>query len=82
MILNENYFDDLEIKDEDIIEDDTLDVEEPEQEMDKKYNHCLILKISNLSISNRGNTSTKTILLPKIIKMLDAIFDFYGIKHS
>ena len=90
MLINESYFDDLEVKDEDIIEDDTLDVREPEQEheltykdvikMDKEYNHCLILKISNLS--KRGFTLTKTILLPKITKRLDTIFDMYGIKHS
>ena len=29
MILNEDYFKDLEIEDEDIIEDDINDVEEP-----------------------------------------------------
>ena len=87
MILNEDYFDDLEINDEDIVTDD---VEEPEQEheltykdvikMDKEYNHCLILKIGNLS--NRGFPVTKTTLLPKITKRLDAIFEFYGIEHS
>ena len=32
MILNEDYFDDLEIKNEDIIEDDINDVEGPEHE--------------------------------------------------
>ena len=32
MILNEDYFNDLEVKDEDIIEDDINDVEGPEHE--------------------------------------------------
>ena len=29
MLINEDYFNDLEIEDKDIIDDDTLDVEEP-----------------------------------------------------
>ena len=89
MILNEDYFKDLEIKDEDIIDDDTLDVGEPDHEMTleelyelpEQYNHNISFRIEN----KRGDSDTtffQTSLLPKLFKKLDTIFELYGIEHS
>jgi hypothetical protein len=95
MLINENYFDDLEIEDEDIIDDDTsLDVEEPEHEgltveelhkLPEQYNHCIVIEIKNLDKGNKGRrcaTFIKTTLIPRIYKKLDVIFDMYDIEDS
>ena len=85
MILNEDYFDDLEIEDGDIIDD----VEEPEPELTveyvcdlpKHYNQVILFNVINTEISDK-ELITKTTLLPKIYKRLDTIFELYGIEHS
>lgn len=92
MILNEDYFDDLEIKDEDIMADDTpLDVEEPKHELTveelhklpEQYNHCIVIEIKNLDKGRRRDTTfIKTTLIPKLFKSLDTIFDMYDIEDS
>ena len=90
MILNENYFDDLEIKDEDIIEDDINDVGEPVHKLTveelhklpEQYNHCIVIEIKNLDKGRRGATFIKTTLIPRIYKKLDVIFDMYDIEDS
>ena len=89
MILNEDYFDDLEIKDEDIMADDTpLDVEEPEHEeltlekvkkIPEQYGHYIRIDIDKI---DGDTTFIQTSLLPKIFKSLDTILEFYGIEHS
>ena len=91
MLINENYFDDLEIEDEDIIEDDN-DVEEPEHEgltveelhkLPEQYNHCIVIEIKNLDKGRRRDTTfIKTTLIPRIYKKLDVIFDMYDIEDS
>ena len=93
MILNEDYFKDLEITDEDIIEDDINDVGEPKHELTveelhklpEQYNHCIVIEIKNLDKGNKGRrcaTFIKTTLIPKLFKKLDTIFDMYGIEDS
>ena len=85
MILNEDYFDDLDIKDEDIIDDDINDVDEPVHELtveelyklSEQYN-CICIEIRQYN----SDASIKTSLLPRIIKRLNVIFDLYGIEHS
>ena len=90
MLINEDYFKDLEIEDEDIIEDDYLDDEEPEheeltlekaKELPKQYDHLIRFTILN-HYTNKNNIKIQTSLLPRIIKRLDAIFELYGIEHS
>ena len=88
MILNEDYFKDLEIKDEDIVVDDTLDVEEPEHELtleeakklSEQYNNLIRFQID--VADDRDTTFIQTTLIPRIFKRLDAIFELYGIEHS
>ena len=89
MLINEDYFKDLEIEDEDIIEDDTLDVEEPEHEgltleelhkLHKQYNHWIDFQINVDVSTNRDTTFIQTSLLPKLFKRLDTIFEMYGIE--
>ena len=86
MILNEDYFDDLEIKDEDIMADDTpLDVEEPKHELTVKeyyklleqYNHLIRFRIED---DDMDTTFIQTSLIPRIFKRLDTIFESYGIE--
>ena len=86
MILNEDYFNDLEIEDKDVIEDvDELDHELTVEELHKlpeQYNHCIAIEIKNLDKCRRGTTFFQTTLIPKLFKRLDDIFDMYGIEHS
>ena len=87
MILNEDYFKDLEIENDDIIEDDILDVEKPDLTLDEFHKlpeqYDYLIKIM---VEKRDNTDTtlsfQTSLLPRITKRLDAIFESYGIEHS
>ena len=90
MILNEDYFKDLEITDDDVIEDDINDVEEPKHELTldefhklpEQYEHCIEFQINhNWKTTDLSTTSIQTSLLPKLFKRLDAIFEFYGIEH-
>ena len=89
MLINENYFDDLEIEDEDIIEDDN-DVEEPQQELTledaiklpEQYNQEIKIRIDVDDSTDRNTTFIQTSLLPRLFKRLDAIFELYGIEHS
>ena len=84
MILNEDYFKNLDIEDEDIIED----VEEPYNNLTLKdihklheqYNHCISIRI--VKENNSDTTFFQTTLIPKLFKRLDDIFDVYGIEHS
>lgn len=86
MILNEDYFDDLEIKDEHII-DDINDVDEPMHKLTleevkkipEQYNHCIAIVIKKI---NRDTTFFQTSLIPRIFKRLDTIFELYDIEHS
>ena len=89
MLLKEDYFKDLEIEDEDIIEDDTLDIEEPKhkeltlEEIHKlpdQYKQCITFRIRVYDDSDI--TFLQTSLLPRIYKRLDTIFELYGIEHS
>ena len=83
MLINENYFDDLDIKDEDIIDD----VEEPKHELTldefhklpEQYNHFIKFKIDKEIDSD--TTFIQTSLLPRLFKKLDTIFELYGIEH-
>ena len=87
MILNEDYFKDLEIENDDIIEDDILDVEKPDLTLDDFYKlpeqYDYLIKIM---VEKRDNKDTslffQTSLLPRITKRLDTIFESYGIEHS
>ena len=88
MILNEDYFDDIEITDDDIVADDTLDVDEPEykeltleeaKKLPEQYDYHIRIRIDNKS---KYTTFIQTSLIPKIFKKLDTIFELYGIEHS
>ena len=82
MILNENYFDDLKLTDDDIYSlDNALSsydkYDNPEQmfmDMKSKYAHCIEIPLKR-DISWKLN--------PKpIIKRLNYLFDVYGIEYS
>ena len=83
MHINEDYFEDLGIENEDIIEDDILDVEgtkiENAQKLPEQYSHNITIGIKNI---DKDTTFFQTSLIPRIFKRLDAILDFYGIEHS
>ena len=87
MILNEDYFNDLEIENEDIVsDDDTLDVEKPKmtiedfRKLPEQYDYLIKIMIGRRN--DKETTSFLTSLLPKLFKRLDVIFDSYGIEHS
>ena len=88
MILNEDYFKDLELTDEDILSDDTMpDVEEPKyeltleeaKELPEQYDYCIRIGIQ---CWDDDRTFIQTILIPRLFKRLDTIFEMYGIEHS
>ena len=89
MLLKEDYFEDLKIKDEDIIDDDINDVEEPKHELTveelhklpEQYNHLIKFRIEVVD-DDRDTTFIQTSLIPRLFKRLDTIFEMYGIKHS
>ena len=83
MLINENYFNDLEIEDKDIIEDDTslkheLTLEDA-RKIHEQYNQEIEIRIN---VDDSDTTFTQTSLLPRLFKRLDALFDSYGIEHS
>ena len=83
MIINEDYFDDIEITDKDIesSEDDVLSsydkYDNPEQmfkDMKSKYAHCIEIPLKrDISWKLKPNL---------IIKRLLYVFDTYGIEYS
>ena len=89
MLINEDYFEDLKIKDEDIIDDDFNDVEDSKQELTieelhklpEQYNHLIRFRIEVVD-DDRDTTFIQTSLIPRLLKRLDAIFEMYGIEHS
>ena len=79
MILNEDYFKDLEITDDDVIEDDINDVGEPKHELTldefhelpDQYNQDIIFRIR--VDDDNDTTFIQTTLIPRIFKRLDTI---------
>ena len=90
MILNEDYFNDLEITDDDVIEDDIDDVEEPKyeltledvQKLPEQYNNLIRFQIEADDNTDSDTTFIQTSILPRLFKKLDTIFDMYGIEDS
>lgn len=82
MILNEDYFKDLDIKNEDIVTDD---VEEPKLAFDdvrklpEQYKHCIHVRIDKYR--DVDTLFYQTSLIPRIFKRINTIFDMYGIEH-
>ena len=83
MILNEDYFKDLEIEDEDIIEDEgpynNLTLKDVHK-LHELYNHSIRIRLRG--DDDNDTTFIKTTLIPKLFKILDDIFELYGIEHS
>ena len=88
MILNEDYFDDLKLTDEDIESSDdnynTDDYANPKEyynDMSSKYSHYIALGIkTNKHILTDSNLWTNKI--PCMLKKLFYLFDLYGIEYS
>ena len=89
MILNEDYFNDLEITDDDVIEDDINDVGEPVHELTveelhklpEQYNHLIRFQIEDdVMVMDKDTTFIQTSLIPRLFKRLDTIFEYYGIE--
>ena len=83
MILNEDYFKDLEITDEDIIDDveelkHDLTVEELHK-LPEQYNNLIRFRIE--VDDDKDTTFIQTSLIPRLFKRLDTIFELYGIEH-
>ena len=89
MILNENYFDDIEITDDDIKSSDSIvashnyEYATPEKyynTMSSKYSHYMVLGIlSNKILTNSDLWNNK---IPRMLKKLFYLFDVYGIEYS
>ena len=85
MLLKEDYFNDLELKDEDIIDD----VEEPVYDLTveefhklpEQYNYLIRFRIEIVD-DERDTTFIQTSLIPRLFKRLDTILESYGIEHS
>ena len=86
MILNEDYFNDLDLTDDNINDinlntDDYVNPEEYYNDMSSKYSHYIILGIkTNKHILTDSNLWTNKI--PRVLKKLFYLFDSYGIEYS
>ena len=92
MILNEDFFDDNKITDDDIESSSdnltaAVEYSNPEKwyrNMKSKYSHCLIIRLekdSNRILSEKQYYIWDTVI-PSILKKLHYIFDVYGIEYS
>ena len=89
MILNENYFDDLKLTDDDIESSDNVNhntdgyanIEEYYNAMSSKYSNYIVLGIKTdkhiLTDSDLWNNK-----IPRMLKKLFYLFDLYGIEYS
>ena len=90
MLLNENYFDDIEITDDDIKTMDSpiaspesgtyANPEEWFNDMKSKYFHIMVIILQKHEIMSQTDIwETK---LPSMFKRLKYIFDAYGVEYS
>ena len=87
MILNEDYFDDIEITDDDIESSDSIAISNnneyatPEEwfaDMKTRYTHCI-----NINFVNYYEKEKQTIdYIQFILKRVKYLFDAYGIEYS
>ena len=83
MRLNEDYFDDLKLTDDDIESSDGIandNYHSPEEwyiDMKSKYSHCLVISVCELT-----EPDTLSVKVPNVFKKLKYMFDMYGIEHS
>ena len=89
MRLNEDYFDDLDLTDDDIESsdninhntDDYANIEEYYNDMSSKYSHYIVLGIkTDEHILTDSELWTNKI--PRVLKKLFYLFDSYGIEYS
>ena len=86
MILNEDYFDDLKLTDEDIESSDGIAISHnneyatPEKwfaDMKSRYTHCI-----NINFVNSENEKETVEYIQFILKRVKYLFDAYGIEYS
>lgn len=91
MLLNENYFDDIEITDDDIKTQDIVSPESsvtgtyanPEEwfnDMKSKYSHIMVIILQKNEIMSQ--TDIWETILPGMVKRLKYIFNAYGVEYS
>ena len=86
MILNEDYFDDIEITDDDVNSENNFSDNShinPEQlfnQMTSTYSHCLTIKIEKHDIIRDDEIWNNQI--PHLVKKLQYIFNTYGVEYS
>ena len=93
MLLKENYFDDIEITDDDIKTQDSH-IESPESsvtgtyanpqewfnDMKSKYSHIMVIILQKNEIMSQTDIwETK---IPSMVKRLKYIFNVYGVEYS
>jgi hypothetical protein len=87
MILNENYFDDIEITDDDIISPDNdinlsgtfNNKDEMYHMIQSVYDHCLLIEIKRKDVLLNDYLWDKQVL--HLLKKLKTIFEIYGIEE-
>ena len=91
MILNEDYFKDLEIEDEDIVVDNTpLDAGGPKHKLSledihklpEQYDYFISFDINKPYYTNStDNNNYKSVQIPRIIKRIESVLEIYGIEN-
>ena len=85
MIINEDYFKDIEINDDDIKTEDNLDnfetLENIYSNAKKLYNHTINIQLDIIYNKKKMNDILPQ-SLTKLGKYLDCLFDAYAINHS
>ena len=87
MILNEDYFKDLEIEDKDIIEDDNLDVEGPvdfktyQKYLSTHYSRCIII-VTDFFNNLFHDTVLWKQTIPDMVNRVNRLLDAYSVEHE
>lgn len=88
MLLNENYFDDIEITNDDIISPDNdinlsgtfNNIEDMYRMIQSVYDRCLFIEIKRKDILL--NDYLWDIQVPHLLRKLKTVFEMYGIEYS
>ena len=86
MLLNENYFDELKLTDDDIISPDNdinlsgtfNNIDDMYRKMQSVYDRCLFIEIKRKDILLNNYLWDKQV--PHLLRKLKTIFDIYGIE--
>lgn len=88
MVINEDYFKDIEITDDDIRDDhdshipQEQDIATLDQHLKSHYEHCIIFSTKYMSDLEKPDSKIWIFTVPKILKNIEYIFNIYNIEYE